>query len=237
MPHPTAPTHADQPVVEPTAAATPAVTRRAAWHRLPLLFVSLLGAGLLGGALVRPGHASGTIQFFDDQVRAWVLAHRTPSLVHALRPVTQFGAPLNVFALAALASLALLAFGSWRRALVPLVAVLGTDTMVAFLKHAVGRPGTSGRIYADTAFPSGHMSGITTLLVPLAVLAWTTRRWWWPAVVAVLAMATMAATLLVLDVHWFTDVVAGAALTGTWATAVALWVPRRSTRREPRALC
>jgi undecaprenyl-diphosphatase len=181
---------------------------------------------------VRPGKTNGAVQYLDDRVRSFVLGHRPTSWLDPLRSMVKVGATQNVIALAVVASLALLAWRKWRYALVPIVSVLGMDLMVAFLKHAIDRPGTKWHFPGAAAFPSGHMSGITALVVPFAVLAWTSRRQWWPAALAATAMLAMAVTLLVLDAHWFTDIVAGAVLTGTWATAVAVWLPARPHRAE-----
>lgn len=188
--------------------------------------MALIALGLLGGAMVRPG-TSSPVQYVDDQVQSWFLAHRSPAWVHALHPMAYVGNVAVVAGLGLVACLVLGMFGLRGRALVPAAAVLGTDVMVYLLKYSVGRRGPRGVIGHGAAFPSGHMSGITALVVPLAVLAWTTRRWWWPAVLALAAMVTMAVALLVLNAHWFSDIVAGAVLTGTWAVAVALWVPDR----------
>ncbi|HVX18781.1 MAG TPA: phosphatase PAP2 family protein [Acidimicrobiales bacterium] len=204
-----------------------------AW-RLPLVLVALIGAGLGASALVRPGGEPGAVQYVDDRVRGWVLAHRTPTWEHVVHPVTAFGDVRVVLVLSVLAGGALLLCRRGiRQGLVPVVAALGTDAMVYVLKYTVNRPGTRGH-WGEPAFPSGHISGMATLVVPLAVLAWTTRRRWWPAVGAALAIAAMAATLLVLDAHWLSDIVAGAVLTTAWCAAVAWWLPKRTDRLRRR---
>jgi membrane-associated phospholipid phosphatase len=44
----------------------------------------------------------------------------------------------------------------------------------------------------------------------------------------------MAATLLVLDAHWLSDIVAGAVLITAWCAAVAWWLPKRTDRLRRR---
>lgn len=204
--------------------------------KLPVALSALTIVGLAAGTLVQPGGEPGAVQYVDDQVRGWVLAHRTPAWEHLVHPIATFGDVRVVLVLSVLAGAALLIRRhGLRRALVPVVAALGTDVMVYVLKYAVNRPGTHG-FWGEPAFPSGHISGMTALVVPLAALAWTTGRRWWPAVGAGVAIAAMAVTLLVLDVHWLSDIVAGTLLTTAWCVAVAWWLPGPPSRGASGAL-
>jgi undecaprenyl-diphosphatase len=190
------------------------------------LFPALLVAGLATGWYVDPGQHQSLVQYGDGLVRDQVLAHRTPAMMDLLRPIVRLGELQTVFILAVLASLALLLLRRRWQAAVPLAAVVGTDVLVALLKYAIGRPSAVWSKQAGHSFPSGHTAGITALVVSLAVLAWLTRRWWWPAVLAVLVVSAMAVALLVLDAHWLSDVVVGAGLSAAWSWAVATWLPR-----------
>lgn len=215
----------DAPIRDASGRDGAAPAREPRWRLLLLLFPALVAAGLAAGWLVDPGGHQSLVQYGDDVVRNFVLAHHTPGMEHLLRPVIQLGNVIHVAVIAAALSVLLLVLRRRWQALVPLVAVAGTDVMVGYLKYTINRPGTEWPHPGEPAFPSGHMSGITALVVPLAVLAWTTRRWWWPAVIAGASMVAMAAALLVLDAHWFSDIVAGAVLTTGWCAAVALWIP------------
>lgn len=217
-------THRD---MEPTAPP-----RR--WRLLVLLFPALIAAGLAAGWLVDPGPHQSLVQYGDDVIRNWVMAHRTTAMVHLLHPVTALGARYDVAVAALVLSVLLLLFRRRWQALVPLLAVGGADVLVVYVKYTVGRPGPASTWLhsGEPAFPSGHTAGITALVVPLAVLAWRSRRWWWPAVAALLLIALMAVTLLVLDAHWLSDIVASAVLVGAWSAAVAAWLPSPRSKRE-----
>ncbi|MPQ97545.1 phosphatase PAP2 family protein [Modestobacter sp. I12A-02628] len=110
------------------------------------------------------------------------------------------------------------------------VAVAGTlvGPLTAVGKEAVGRVRPDflrgGDRYDSFSFPSGHSSGIATLVVVVLVLAWprlspAARR---PALAAGVALAVLvAATRMWLGVHYLSDVVAGLALGTAWALLTA----------------
>jgi membrane-associated phospholipid phosphatase len=102
--------------------------------------------------------------------------------------------------------LALAAFAV-AESLAPLLSVL--------LKALVERPRPpDGLIHAaGSSFPSGHATyaGATSLaLVLLFTAPGTPRRWWWT--LATLGVLGMAWSRTYLQVHWLTDVIAGALL-------------------------
>jgi undecaprenyl-diphosphatase len=75
------------------------------------------------------------------------------------------------------------------------------------------------------SYPSGHSSGIATLVVVALVLAWPLLR---PRARPVVAAVGVAAVVVVglsrmwLGVHYLTDVVGGWALGTAWTLSVAL---------------
>jgi len=82
-------------------------------------------------------------------------------------------------------------------------------------KHLVDRPRPPGGLLqaAGSSFPSGHVAyaGATAVaLVLLFTRPGAHRRVWW--ILAALAVAGMAWSRTYLQVHWLTDVVAGALL-------------------------
>jgi membrane-associated phospholipid phosphatase len=98
-------------------------------------------------------------------------------------------------------------------------AVVLVAPLTAGLKDAVGRIrpqfAGGGAAYDTLSFPSGHSSGVATLVTVGLVLAWPLlgrrARRGWPA--AGLALAVLVGlTRMWLGVHWLSDVVAGEAL-------------------------
>jgi membrane-associated phospholipid phosphatase len=82
-----------------------------------------------------------------------------------------------------------------------------------------------GAAYEGLSFPSGHSSGIATLVTIALVLAWPRLgpRWRRPALAAGVALAVLVGlTRMWLGVHFLSDVVGGLALGVAWTLAVAL---------------
>jgi undecaprenyl-diphosphatase len=108
-----------------------------------------------------------------------------------------------------LATKRLLAFAAFAIAetLAPLLSTL--------LKALVDRPRPPGALVhpIGSSYPSGHATDAGTTAVALVLLFTTAgpgRRLWWIA--AGLAIAAMAWSRTYLQVHWLSDVVAGALL-------------------------
>ncbi|GAA0606184.1 hypothetical protein GCM10009534_46180 [Kribbella sandramycini] len=119
------------------------------------------------------------------------------------------GPPVALFALA----LAGLVAAVRRRLLTPLVYVVGVAVVAVFVtqvtKAVLQRPDPHGDVgVLSGSYPSGHTA---VLLCCLGGILFVWRRqpplWaWWLVLVAEL---TMGFALLVLSMHWFTDVVGG----------------------------
>jgi undecaprenyl-diphosphatase len=114
-----------------------------------------------------------------------------------------------------------------------LVTVFGAELLSTLLKEAVSRvrpcvdvascPGTS-------SYPSGHATGAAAFWTVLAVLLLPRlgRRAW-----ALLAVPVIvAATRVLLGVHYLSDVLAGLLVGGCWAAA---WTVLLAARRDQRA--
>ena len=118
---------------------------------------------------------------------------------------------------------------AWRTVLWVGVAVTAIGPVTVWLKDVAGRARPAfengGLVQEGLSYPSGHSSGIATLVTVGLVLAWprltpSGRR------LAVAAGATLAAvvglTRMWLGVHYLSDVVGGLSLGLAWSLAVAL---------------
>jgi undecaprenyl-diphosphatase len=101
--------------------------------------------------------------------------------------------------------------------------------LTSLLKEVVGRQrpqfAEGGARYDSLSFPSGHSSGVVTLVTVLVVLAWpllapAARRAWCTAGVAVVLLVGL--TRLWLGVHFLSDVLGGWALGLGWTLLLAL---------------
>ncbi len=130
---------------------------------------------------------------------------------------------------------------AWRTAVWVVVAAVFVRHVTSALKEWFGRVRPpfedGGARYESLSFPSGHSSGIATLVAIGLVLAWPLlapagrRRW---AVLGALLVLLVGLTRMWHGVHYLSDVVAGWSLGVGWTllTAVAFGVlPAR--REEP----
>ena len=155
----------------------------------------------------------------ERSVHGYVLDHRW--LFHLAGGLTHLGDPVVVTVASLVLAGGLLARRRRRAAcfvlVVRAVAIVG-DTA---LKHAVGRarPALAHPLAtaAGPSFPSGHAFGSAAFWATLAVLL-PGPRWLRLATAAVVPLV-VAATRVVLGVHYVTDVVAGLAL--GWGSALA----------------
>ncbi|MGY1779185.1 phosphatase PAP2 family protein [Geodermatophilus sp. SYSU D01036] len=118
---------------------------------------------------------------------------------------------------------------AWRTVLWVVVAVTAVGPLTTGLKDLVGRARPAfengGLVYEGLSYPSGHSSGVATLVTVALVLAWPRltapgRR---AAVAAGVALAVLVGlTRVWLGVHYPSDVVGGLCLGTAWSLLAAL---------------
>jgi undecaprenyl-diphosphatase len=195
---------------------------------------ALLGVFLIFGALFVVAKVSEEVGEGSRVVRVDELLSRAVGkglpawVVTAALLVSTVTSPrgVGVMMLGALVVLAL--HGRWRSAVGLALATIGTGASTWLAKGWVQRARPAGaEIWhpAGDAFPSGHTSGAAVLTF---VLAWllTRRRPRPERLVAFLLAAvltlTVGASRMLLDVHWLSDIAAGAALGTAWAAGGVL---------------
>jgi undecaprenyl-diphosphatase len=118
---------------------------------------------------------------------------------------------------------------AWRTVVWVVVAITAVGPITTAIKELVGRARPAfengGLVYEGLSYPSGHSSGIATLVTVGLVLAWPrlsapARR---AAVVGGVALAVLVGlTRMWLGVHFLSDVVGGLSLGVAWSLSVAL---------------
>jgi undecaprenyl-diphosphatase len=117
---------------------------------------------------------------------------------------------------------------AWGTLLWVAVAVLLVGLVTSGLKEAFGRLrpqfAGGGARYASLSYPSGHSSGIATLVTVALVLSWpllrsAARRWW--VLAGAVLVVVVGLSRMWLGVHYLTDVVGGWSLGIAWSLAVA----------------
>lgn len=200
-----------------------------------VLIASVTGLFVVGTALgfILVGRTGGgAIQSWDDSAWRWAIHHRGPFVGVAKVVATVGDAPVLGALCVVLAAVLFFALRSVR-ALVPLVAYLGAEFQVFAIRQIIHRhrPPTADFPARDAvrgvhetsySFPSGHAVAVTAVLVAtLGTLALTRARAW-PWLLALVASLCVAATRLLLGVHWLSDVTIGLLIGVAWGTTVAL---------------
>ncbi|SDF51816.1 undecaprenyl-diphosphatase [Blastococcus aurantiacus] len=211
----------------PAAPGTRALGRPLAVVALCAAVLALLGAGVRAD--------TGPLLDLDTRVSEALYAgdDRPAALTVLLEVLTAPGLSLVRYVLAVPVLIWLVRRRAWRTVLWVVVAAVFVRHVTSALKESFGRVRPAfedgGADYGSLSFPSGHSSGIATLVTVGLVLAWPllapgARRLW--AVLGVLAVLLVGLTRMWLGVHYLSDVLAGWALGVGWTvlTAVVLGV-------------
>jgi undecaprenyl-diphosphatase len=196
---------------------------------LSLALAVVVAGGLVLGVLAVLVRRVAAIQHVDNSVAAWGYDHRSGATTRALHAITDLGDIRIVFVLALLLALVHLWRTRSRRALLfLLVVLLGMELAQLGVKHLVGRLRPALVPEAATlgpSFPSGHSATAAAFYAAAAlVIARGLRR---PArqlvVAAAVAIAVgVAASRVLLDFHWLSDVIGGLALGWAWFALCAV---------------
>jgi membrane-associated phospholipid phosphatase len=185
--------------------------------------VALLGSWLMGET--RPGRLDTTV---DHWVRAALGGQ-----VSILSWLVKLGDPTQVTVMTTALVLACLATRRWRGAVLFAVSVPAAG---ALTEHAL-KPFIDRTLQGHPEFPSGHVTGTFALAVACVILLVGPLRPRLPAGVrAFLALAVLlaaggvAAAVVALQFHFFTDTVGGAAVATAVVLTTALLVDRLSPR-------
>jgi undecaprenyl-diphosphatase len=176
---------------------------------------------------------------FDRWV--WRQFQLHPVLTDAAKVLTDVGSMSILMPGAVVAGVALWwRYRSLLLSVVPWIALQINSSLVAVLKRAfdVARPPQENWLSgaAGGSFPSGHVANTTALLIAVAALLYihetslAVRRV--TIVIATMGIVMMAWTRLALNVHWLSDVLAGAIVGTVVATATAFVAVTIRSRRE-----
>jgi len=186
---------------------------------LGLIFLAALGFGLVADMVTsRTG-----LYRYDAGVAEWGATHATPLSTRLLGWLTWLGGTLVVLPLAVL--LGLLEWLRRRRAAVlafALTVVVGQNLIANGVKLLVQRERPPVPHLADASgfsFPSGHSAAAAATYAAVVLVLGRGRPWRVRILLAAAAAAVtaaVAASRVLLGVHWVTDVVGGVALGFGW---------------------
>ena len=176
------------------------------------------------------------LQDLDDSVArvASDAVHDSGTTLSIARALTHLGDPLVVSLATAALAVGLLAVRAYRAAVYVAVVRLAVVVATAGLKAAVGRDRPDVlhpvAVAHGHSFPSGHASGSAALWCSVAVLVVARVPRLVAIVLAVAVPLLVAATRVLLGVHFLSDVIAGLVLGAVLATGLAGIVPPRNTK-------
>ena len=196
---------------------------------LTLALVLIFGGGILFAVLavvVRDSHALSGI---DSGVADWGDRHASGFSTSGLKLVTDLGETWMAVIVGVVVALvdARVTRNRWV-ALFLVVVVAGDKFLTSGLKTLVDRVRPDLNPVALTlgpSFPSGHTSTAAALWAAVALVA---CRWWGRRAIPPIAglavgiAVAVAASRVLLDVHWLTDVIAGLALGWAWFATCAV---------------
>lgn len=196
---------------------------------LTLAVAAVLVGGIVLALLTVVVRSTDALAGLDTSVAEWGDRHATAFSHDAITLVTGLGETWTVIVVALLVAVVEIA-RTRSRWVVPflLVVMLGDKVLTEAIKQLVDRARPAIEPVAATlgpSFPSGHTS---TAAASWAAFALVAGRWWgpraWPALagLAVGIAVAVAASRVLLDVHWLSDVLAGLALGWTWFAACAI---------------
>jgi membrane-associated phospholipid phosphatase len=190
---------------------------------LTLALVLVIGGGVLFGFLAYLIRTNSHLIGFDNGIAKWGNRHATATSMRGLNDLTQLGSVYVVVALCVV--LAVVETVRQRSVWVTvfIVAVLGgEEALTLSVKQLADRARPTFNPAAATlgpSFPSGHSATAAAFYATAALLLgrWRGRptRAMLTGLAAGVAVA-VAATRVLLDVHWLTDVIGGLALGWAW---------------------
>jgi len=191
--------------------------------RLTVALVVAIGGGVLFGALAYLVRTNSHLIELDNGVAKWGNRHASAWSTHALNVLTQLGSLYVVLALCVILAVweTVRERSVWAIAFI--VAVMGGEELLTLtVKQLADRARPAFNPAAATlgpSFPSGHSATAAAFYATAALLLgrWRGRRA--RAVLTGLAVGiavAVAASRVLLDVHWLSDVIAGLALGWAW---------------------
>ena len=196
---------------------------------LTLALVVILVGGLVLGILAVVVRRVAFIQHIDNSVAAWGYDHRSGWSTSGLHAITDLGSIQVVVGLAVVLVLVeLLRRGSRWSFLFLLVVLVGEELAQHGVKDVVDRLRPTlvpAAAKLGPSFPSGHSATAAAFYAAAALIIGRALRR--PARHAVIAAAVaiavgVAASRVLLDLHWLSDVIGGLALGWAWFAICAI---------------
>ncbi len=196
---------------------------------LTATFGLIFGLALVAGIVFEMVDSGSGFARWDESVARWGAANATETSTRVMNWITRLGGTAYVTVVSAVvAAWAYFRFRSWHAPAFIAIVLAGQGLLNNTLKHLVGRERPDFAQLAGfggTAFPSGHSAAAAATWAAVAYLLGRGRSRATKGLLtalAVLIAGAVAATRVLLGVHWLTDVIAGLAVGFGWFLAVAV---------------
>jgi membrane-associated phospholipid phosphatase len=196
---------------------------------LTLGLVLAISGGVLLGALAYLVRTNSQLIGIDNGVAKWGHRHATATSMHILNGITQLGSIYTVIALCVILAVAetIRERSVW---VVPFILAVmgGEEALTLTVKQLADRLRPTFNPAAASlgpSFPSGHSATSAAFYATAALLLGRRRARPGRAVLTGLAVGiavAVAASRVLLDVHWLSDVIAGLALGWGWFAVCAI---------------
>ena len=190
---------------------------------LTLALMLAIAGGVLFGVLAYLVRTNAHLFGIDQSVASWGNAHASTLSTNVLNAVTQLGSIYVVVVLCVILATVetVVQRSAWVVAFI-LAVMAGEEVLVLSVKQLADRVRPAFNPVAATlgpSFPSGHSATAAAFYATAALLIG--RRRPRPQRAALIGLAAgiavgVAASRVLLDVHWLTDVIAGLALGWAW---------------------
>lgn len=166
---------------------------------------------------------------WDESAAEWGKTHATDASTTILKAITQLGGTLGLLViLVSIGAVIYLQRRTWGPVLYLLVIGLGVAGLNNILKYIVDRDRpTIAQLagHSGSSFPSGHSAAAAACWAAIALVVFrrsSRRTRAIGAAGAVFIAVAVAATRVLLGVHWLTDVIAGVVVGWSWFGLVTL---------------
>lgn len=196
---------------------------------LTLALAFAIGGGLLLGVLAYLVRSNGHLIGVDNGVAKWGNQHASSASTSGLNAITQLGGIYMVVGLCVVLAVVetIRERSAWVAPFI-LTVMGGEELLTQTVKHLADRVRPTFNPAAATlgpSFPSGHSATAAAFYATAALLLGRRRGRPTRAVLAGLATGiavAVAASRVLLDVHWVSDVIAGLALGWAWFSVCAI---------------
>ncbi len=171
---------------------------------------------------------SGGVQSMDAEVARWAAEEAPAPMTSAAQVLTHLADTPVYLSISAGVAVLLLVLHRRRLAGFVISVAVGQWLLSNLIKHAVQRERPDLDRLVDASgysFPSGHATAAAALYLALALViitVWPTANRIAVLVIGITIGMMVAATRVLVGVHWTTDVLAGLALGWTWCIVCAM---------------